>query len=334
MLYASPNIATTHRLARLTLGTPSFMRAPGEASGTFALESAMDELAIQLKIDPIDLRLRNYAENDPGTGHPFSSKSLKECYRLGAEQFGWSKRNPEPGSMRDGRWLVGYGMATATYPVRRSQSNAIAILSADGTALVQAGTQDIGTGTYTIMTQIAADGLGLPLDKVRFELGDTRLPETPVSGGSQTAASTGSAVQTAALSARVKLIALAIADKASPLFGATQPEVGAENGRLFLKADPSKGDTYPSILSRAGLKTLKQELGRHRATIRTSSRCIPSEPNLQRCASIRTRARCGSHAGWSLRRRQYPECENRPQPVDRRHRLRHRDGAHGENRAG
>ena len=194
MLYASGQIQTSHRLARLNIGTPTFMRAPGEASGTYALECALDELATQLKMDPIALRLKNHADKDPETGHPWSSKSLKECYRVGAEKFGWAKRSPAPGSMKDGRTLIGWGMATATYPVRRSKAAARATLQADGRALVVSGSQDLGTGAYTVFTQVAADALGLPLSRVTFDLGDTRYPQTPVSGGSQTTASVGSAV--------------------------------------------------------------------------------------------------------------------------------------------
>ena len=243
MLYASDKIETSHRLIRLNLGTPSFMRAPGEASGTFALESAMDELACELKMDPIDLRLKNYAETDQEEKKPFSSKSLRQCYEQGAKAFGWDKRqaSPEPRSVRDGRWLVGYGMASATYPTHRSQCHALARINADGTALVQAGTQDLGTGTWTVMTQVAAATLGLPMDKVRFELGDTLLPETPVSGGSQTAASAGSAVQAVCQQAIAQLVQRAIADEKSPLHGAAEADVTGADGRLSLKSDPSKG---------------------------------------------------------------------------------------------
>jgi xanthine dehydrogenase YagR molybdenum-binding subunit len=206
MLYSCENVVTTHRLVRLDVPTPTFMRAPGESSGSFALEVAMDELAYELGIDPIELRLRNYAERDQDEDKPWSSKSLRECYRQAAAAFGWSKRKAAPRSQRDGALLVGWGMATATYPARQSASSARARLTPDGLILVQAGTQDIGTGTYTIMSQIAADALGVPFELVRFELGDTSLPETPVSGGSQTASSTGSAVKQAALSLRKLLV--------------------------------------------------------------------------------------------------------------------------------
>ncbi len=258
ILYDSDSAETSHRLVRLDVGTPTFMRAPGESSGTFAIESAMDELAYALHMDPIALRLKNYAEKSPEDGKPWSSKSLRECYRVAAEKFGWDKRTPAPGSMKtdDGR-LLGWGMATATYPVRRSKSSALARLLPDGTAYAQAGTQDLGTGTYTVMTQTAADALGLPPDRVRFELGDTMMPETPVSGGSQTAASTGSAVRAAGLAARDKAIALAVADAASPLNGLDAADIDVQDGRLFSKTDPTKGETYQALIARQGLPSIE-----------------------------------------------------------------------------
>jgi xanthine dehydrogenase YagR molybdenum-binding subunit len=204
MLYAVPNQRVTHRLVRLNAGTPTFMRAPGETPGSFALESAMDELAVAAGIDPLELRLRNYAEIDPGEGKPFSSKSLRECYVVGAEAFGWSRRAAHPRAQREGNDLVGFGMATATYPSHRSPAEARVTLNADGTALVQCGTQDIGTGAYTVFTQVAAETLGMPVDKVHFELGDSRLPLSPNSGGSQTTASVASAVYAACQDALAK----------------------------------------------------------------------------------------------------------------------------------
>ena len=207
-LYACPNVATSHKLVKLDIPTPTFQRAPGEATGTFGLESAMDELAYALKLDPIELRVRNHAVRDEQEDKPFSSKALLECYRQGAQRFGWARRNPKIGAMRDGDHVLGWGMASATYPAKMSPSSAIARMKADGILVVQAGTQDIGTGTYTIMTQIAADALGVPVDQVRFELGDSAFPETPVSGGSQTAASTGSAVKAAVGLLKDKLQAL------------------------------------------------------------------------------------------------------------------------------
>jgi xanthine dehydrogenase YagR molybdenum-binding subunit len=259
MLYACPNVATSHRLVRLDIGTPTFQRAPGESTGTFALESAMDELAYALDMDPLALRLRNHADVDPESGKPWSSKSLRECYRQGAERFGWSRRDPAPRSLRDGRWLVGWGMATATYPARQSPSSAIARARPDGTVLVQAGSQDIGTGTYTIMTQIAADACGVPYERVRFELGDTALPETPVSGGSQTASSTGSAVKMAGLELRKKLAARAVTDPTSPLYGLTEDAVVIDDGAITARSDPSRRDTYGAIVTRSGEPEISAE---------------------------------------------------------------------------
>ena len=208
MLYECPNIETKHRLVKLDVGTPTFQRAPGHATGTYALESALDELAVALDMDPLALRLKNYAEKDPESGHPWSSKSLRECYRVASEKFGWSKRIAKPTSMRDGNVMIGYGMATATYPTNRQKASAIVYLTEQNgrvQAVVQSATQDIGTGTYTVMTQIAADALGLPVEQVRFELGDSRMPPSPVSGGSMTAASTGSAVNDVCKEARRRL---------------------------------------------------------------------------------------------------------------------------------
>lgn len=194
-LYSCPNVTTSHRLVRLDIPTPTFTRAPGEATGTFALESAVDEVAFALKLDPLAIRLKNHSIKDEQNDKPYSSKELLACYTQGAERFGWGRRKLAPRSMREGRELVGYGVATAVYHALQQPAAARATRKGDGTFLVQSGTQDIGTGTYTIMTQIAADALGVTVDQVVFELGDTTLPETPVSGGSWTASSTGSAVK-------------------------------------------------------------------------------------------------------------------------------------------
>jgi xanthine dehydrogenase YagR molybdenum-binding subunit len=205
MLYACPNVAVTHRLVVTNAPLPTYMRAPGEASGNFALESAIDELAVALKQDPLEFRIRNYAEQDPHQNKPFASKALRECYRQGADAFGWSRRSPEPRSKRDGNVLIGWGMATSTYPTHRMAANAHVRVSADGTALVQVGTQDLGTGTYTVLSQIAADELGIPVERIRLELGDSTYPHAPVSGGSMTVASAGPAVRAACQAARAKL---------------------------------------------------------------------------------------------------------------------------------
>jgi xanthine dehydrogenase YagR molybdenum-binding subunit len=206
-LHACPNVSTRRRLARMNVHTPTYMRAPGEASGVFALESAMDELAVALNMDPVELRLRNEPEQDESKKLPFSSRSTRECYRVAAERFGWSRRNPEPRSMRDGRRLIGWGMATATYPMNYAPASATARLLPDGSAEVTSAASDMGPGTWTSMTQVAAETLGLPIDRVRFVLGDTRLPRAPVHGGSLTMASVGSAVQAACRKAREDALA-------------------------------------------------------------------------------------------------------------------------------
>jgi xanthine dehydrogenase YagR molybdenum-binding subunit len=252
MLYASPALKVTHRLVRINYPTPTYMRAPGESSGSFALESAMDELAYAVDLDPIELRLRNYAEIDPTENKPFSSKSLRECYRVGAEAIGWSARNPSARSMREGRMLVGMGMATASYPTNRSKASATARLLPDGTALVRSAGVDIGTGAYTAFSQVAAETLGLPVERVRFELGDSSFPDAPVAGGSQLTASVGSATKLAALDARTRLAALAVADRRSPLFGADPNGLQTADGRLFVRSQPALGETFAAIVERNG----------------------------------------------------------------------------------
>jgi xanthine dehydrogenase YagR molybdenum-binding subunit len=205
MTYACPNVLTRYRLVRLNTNTPTHMRAPGAVTGNFALECAMDELAVALDMDPLELRLQNYAERNEQDNLPWSSKELRACYRMAAERFGWARRPPAPRSMREGEWLVGYGMATATYPAIRSPAAAVATVFADGTAVVRSAASDMGPGTYTSMTQVAADALGLAVDRVRFELGDTDMPQAPVHGGSMTMASVGNAVQAACEQLRAKL---------------------------------------------------------------------------------------------------------------------------------
>jgi xanthine dehydrogenase YagR molybdenum-binding subunit len=228
MLYSVPNNFTVQRLVQSDIGTPSYTRAPGEAPGTLALEIALDELAYKLRMDPLELRLRNYAERDEDKNLPWSTKSLRECYRQGAERFGWSRRTPEPRSMRDQNMLVGWGMATSVYPARRSPASARARMYPDGRVVVEAGSQDLGGGTYTIMTQIAADALDVPVSRVTFRLGDTDYPETPVSGGSQTAATCGSAVYEAATALKRKLAQM----------GGAVP-----SGQPFLEAEASAKQT-------------------------------------------------------------------------------------------
>ncbi|HXT17173.1 MAG TPA: xanthine dehydrogenase family protein molybdopterin-binding subunit [Gemmatimonadaceae bacterium] len=215
VLYKVPNQNTSQHLVKLNTGTPTFNRAPGEASGMFALESAMDEMAERLGMDPIEFRLKNYAEEDPEEEKPWSSKSLRECYAIVADGFGWKHRDPKPRSMRENGVLIGMGMASSTYPVKQMPASAIARLTPDGIVEIRAATHEIGTGTRTIMPQIASDALGIPVDRIRLVLGDTTLPENPISAGSMTAASTGSAVHNAAVALRGMLNDLGIQDLAS-----------------------------------------------------------------------------------------------------------------------
>ncbi|GAA1274614.1 xanthine dehydrogenase [Planotetraspora silvatica] len=194
VMYAAPNRRTTHRLTALDVPTPTFMRAPGECPGMFALESAMDELAIACGMDPIELRIRNEPATDPESGLPFSSRNLVACLREGARRFGWADRDPAPGVRRDGRRLVGTGVAASTYPTIRRPSEATARAEIDGRFTVGVAAADIGTGARTVLTQIAADALRAPLEKVRVEVGDSRLPTAPIAGGSMGTASWGTAV--------------------------------------------------------------------------------------------------------------------------------------------
>jgi xanthine dehydrogenase YagR molybdenum-binding subunit len=252
MLYACPNAATSHRLVKLNVGTPTFQRAPGESTGTYALESAMDELAYKLGMDPLELRLRNYAEKHPENGKPWSSNSLRECYRVGAQRFAWQRRRAAPRSMRDGHRLVGLGMATATYPANRMAAAASARMMPDGSVEVRSGTQELGTGTYTIMRQVAADTLGVAPAMVRPELGDSSLPKAPVSGGSMTTASVAPAVQAACLQLRQQLVGLARGDAGAPLYGISADDVVTENGWLASRSSPSVREPFAAVLARNG----------------------------------------------------------------------------------
>jgi xanthine dehydrogenase YagR molybdenum-binding subunit len=257
MMYACPNGTFSRTLAKVALGTPTTMRAPGESPGFFALECAMDELAYAVTVDPLKLRLLNYADVDPTTKSPWSSKSLKECYAKGAAQFGWSKRKASPGSMRDGPLLIGMGMASAAYPANRSPASASVTLFADGHAVVQSATHEMGGGTYTAMAVIAADALGLDIGQVQVQLGDSSLAATTVSGGSRTVNSVGPAVEAAAIQVIDRLVALAIADPGSPLYQAEASQVFAAGGSLRLKSKPSSADPIEKILLRHNLSSVQ-----------------------------------------------------------------------------
>ena len=259
VLYKSAAAKHVHKLARLDLPTPADMRAPGAATGVFGLECAMDELAIALKVDPMELRLRCYSDRDQSQGVPFTSKKLRECYRQAAETFGWEKRNPEPRSMRDGSELVGWGMATGVWEALQQPMAVRIVLTANGHAEVACATSDIGTGTYTIMAQVAADMLGLPIDNITVKLGDSTLPQSPVEGGSWTAASVAHAIATTAEEARKKLLALAQKGSGSPLAGAKADDVLLTDGMIVSKNDASRSVSIADAMRRGGVDRVEYE---------------------------------------------------------------------------
>lgn len=272
-LYHSAQIHTSTAMVDMNIGVATFMRAPGESSGTAVFEIAMDELAEKLSIDPVQLRLINYAERDPTDDKPWSSKHLRDCYTQAAERFNWTearKRNPKPGQLIEGNNLIGYGMATATYPANRSAAQAICRFMPNGRVFVGCGTQDLGTGTYTIMAQTAAEELGLDPSQIDVKLGDSTLPKAPVSGGSQSAASVCPAVQDACKQAKLKAGTLAIADAQSPVHGGLAADLDVHAGRVFLKKDPSKGEDLTALITRNGSKPIEAEGSAEPAEDRTS----------------------------------------------------------------
>ncbi|WP_336489342.1 xanthine dehydrogenase family protein molybdopterin-binding subunit [Methylobacterium nigriterrae] len=258
ILYRCDNVELTYRLAKLDTFTPADMRAPGAVTGVFAIETAMDELACATGQDPIELRLRNFTERDRTQGDkPFGSKALKACFAQGAARFGWDKRNPEPRSMREGRELVGWGMATGVWESMMMKSGAHAILTADGKLEVGNSTGDLGTGTYTILTQIAADTLGLTMEDVTTKLGDTRLPEAPVAGGSWTAASSGTAVMKACRDVGEQVFKLARKMENSPLANVDFARVAFTNGRIEVAGEPARGVSLVDAMRSAGVERLE-----------------------------------------------------------------------------
>jgi xanthine dehydrogenase YagR molybdenum-binding subunit len=250
-LYACANYQGVHRLIRGNTMTPTFTRGPGETLGVFMLESAMDELAHDLGIDPVELRLRNLSATDP-RGHAWSSGGAADCLRTGAERFGWEPRDPAPRARRDGDWLIGTGMAMAAYPLAffMPEQHARARLYADGSAVIETGTQEFGTGTTTVMAQVAADALGVALGAMRSEAGDTGLPNSSPAVGSMGATMVSAAVHTAATVLREQLVAMAVADGGSALHGADPAAVIVTDGRMSLRRDPRTGETYAGLLQR------------------------------------------------------------------------------------
>jgi xanthine dehydrogenase YagR molybdenum-binding subunit len=260
VLYICANASYAHKLAKLDLPTSCDMRCPSAATGVYALECAMDELAVALEIDPLELRLRCYSDRNQNTDQLFSSKALRECYRQGAEAFGWDKRNPKPRSMRDGGDLIGWGMATGVWDAWQAPITVRTVLSANGHAEVACATSDIGTGTYTIMAQVAADQLGLPLENISVKLGDSTLPQSPVEGGSWIAASVSSGIATTATAIRDELLRLAKQIPGSPLANAASGEVALVGGTLASTADPSRSVSIADAMRHGAMDRIEREM--------------------------------------------------------------------------
>ncbi len=250
MLYECKQIAIDTKLVDMNIGVQTFMRAPGESTGTAALETAMDELALKLGMDPLELRLANYAEKDPGEQKEFTSKHLRAAYTDAAQRFNWSRRPKTPGTLTEGNKLIGYGMATATYPANRSAAMANIKLMPGGRIEIASGTQDLGTGTYTIMAQTVEQETGIPWQMVDVKLGDSSLPKAPVSGGSQSAASVMPAIKDACKQLQLKLATFAVVDSASPFFNASPDDVLLTNGQLQSKSNPAKTEPLSVSIAR------------------------------------------------------------------------------------
>ena len=258
-LYKCDNTLFSYKLAQLDYYTPIDMRAPGGVTGMYALEAAMDELAHKAGIDPLELRLKNYLDKDQNGDKPYSSKELRECYRQGAERFGWARRNAEPRSMREGKSLVGWGMATGMWEALRMKASARAVLTPDGRLEVSSATTDIGTGTYTIMSQIAAETLGLRIEDVTFRLGDSTLPPAPVEGGSWTAASVGPAVKAACDAVREQLLKLARKIESSPLADAKLEDVFFAEGEMRLNRSPADAVSIADAMRHGKVERIEEE---------------------------------------------------------------------------
>ncbi len=259
LLYQCPNTKFVHRLARLDVPTSSDMRAPGAASGVYALECAMDELAVALKVDPVKLRLQCYSDRDQNANTPYTSKQLRECYLQGATAFGWDKRSAEPRSMRDGTELIGWGMATGVWEALQMPAAVRIVLTANGHAEVACAASDIGTGTYTIMAQVAADMLGLPIDNISIKIGNSTLPQTPVEGGSWLAATVSHAIATTAMAVREELLRLAQNMKDSPVAGATPEDVTLADGKIVSRKDAGRAVSITDVMRHGNVDRITQE---------------------------------------------------------------------------
>jgi xanthine dehydrogenase YagR molybdenum-binding subunit len=253
-MYSVPNLRVASALARRNIGTPTAMRGPGAVPGLFAMESAMDELAIALHMDPIELRRRNEPQQDESTKLPFSSRHLLECMQVGAEKFGWARRDPRVGAMKRDGLTIGWGMAACAWGAMRDDAQASVEIRRDGTALVTTATQDIGTGTYTVLAIVASEATGIPLDKIDVQLGDTMLPDGPISGGSWVTASVIPAVSTAARAAVRSLLTISTTGPNAPFMGARPDDLQLANGQVSRKSDPSRGVPFGDVLARANVR--------------------------------------------------------------------------------
>src|SRR6202044_1323662 len=259
-LYSVANLQVTSALVKRNVGTPTPMRGPGAVPGLFALESAMDELAIKLKKDPVELRISLDTLIDEEKNKPFSSRHLKECLQVGAENFGWSRRTPEVGSMRKGDLILGWGVACASWGASRGVSETSVSLLGDGTARASSGTQDIGTGTYTVIAQIVSDKTGIPVDKIDVVLGSSSLPPGPTSGGSTATATIIPSVAEAAVNAVKVVLATAASAKGSPFQGKQPAALAMSSGRVHLKGQASdSGVPFQEILKLGNLASANGE---------------------------------------------------------------------------
>jgi xanthine dehydrogenase YagR molybdenum-binding subunit len=259
LLYKTPNAKFEHKLVKLDVPTSCDMRAPGAATGVFALECAMDEIAVALKVDPIELRLQCYSDLHQGEDVPYTSKQLRECYREGAAAFGWDKRNAEPRSMRDGRELVGWGMATGVWEALQMPATVRIVLTSNGHAEVSTAASDIGTGTYTIMAQVAADMLGLPIENISVKLGDSTLPQCPLEGGSWIASSVCNAIANTARAVRDDILRLARGMKDSPFADETADDVALVDGKIVSKRDATRSVPIASVMQSDNAERITRE---------------------------------------------------------------------------
>lgn len=252
LMYATPNFSSQHRIVPVNTVTPGALRAPGKNPSAFGIESAMDELAYAVGIDPVDLRLRNYAERDPQSKKPWSTRQMREALTTGAKAFGWARRNPEPRSMRDGRALIGWGVATGTFPVIRNYGEALVRIRKDGSIEVVSGAIDMGQGTYTVLAQTAAEALGVSVDDVEVVLGDSSMPGASVAGGSMLAGVMTGAVHKAATAARDELIGLALSDENSPFRDTGANTLAIADGRIASARGDQPAITIAELMARIG----------------------------------------------------------------------------------